>query len=275
MKTIIVDDSDLSREIVMTLAETIDMLEIVGDFDNAETALDYCLENKVDLAILDVKMPGMDGIELGNKLRAVDSDISLIYMTADESYAMDALKLKVAAYILKPVTKEELEYAVKSAQLLAKRKKKRIYVRTFGYFDIFVDGKPILFKSAKAKELLALLIDRQGGTVSTEQIIATLWEDRPNDEATQSLCSKVVKTLQKTLAEYGCEEILVQNRSVKSLDISMLDCDVYDFMTGISDETNRFDGEYMIEYSWAEERAAAILRRAEYYEELRERKKKH
>ncbi len=53
--------------------------------------------------------------------------------------------------------------------------------RTFGYFDLFVDERPVMFKSAKAKELLAVLVDRQGGTVTTDQIIGTLWEDRPND----------------------------------------------------------------------------------------------
>lgn len=55
----------------------------------------------------------------------------------------------------------------------------RIEIRTFGYFDMFVDGRPIAFRSEKAKELLALLVDRRGGFVTSADIITALWEDEP------------------------------------------------------------------------------------------------
>ena len=54
---------------------------------------------------------------------------------------------------------------------------KRIVIRTFGYFDIFVDGETIPFSCKKAKELLALLVDRRGGFVTTGDAISYLWED--------------------------------------------------------------------------------------------------
>lgn len=52
----------------------------------------------------------------------------------------------------------------------------RIFIRTFGYFDVFVNGSPILFRSEKAKELLALLVDRRGGYVSSSEAISILWK---------------------------------------------------------------------------------------------------
>ena len=50
-----------------------------------------------------------------------------------------------------------------------------IYIRTFGYFDVFVNGTPIAFRHEKAKELLAVLVDRRGGYVTAREIIACLW----------------------------------------------------------------------------------------------------
>ena len=59
---------------------------------------------------------------------------------------------------------------------LTKMEGKRIVIRTFGYFDIFVDGETIPFSCKKAKELLALLVDRRGGFVTTGDAISYLWE---------------------------------------------------------------------------------------------------
>lgn len=262
MKTIIVDNDEISREISLFFADTIDVLEIVGAFSNPNDAIEYMKNHPVDLAILDVQMPEMDGIELGHKLRALYPELMLIYTTAEETYAMDALRLKVAAYLMKPLSREEVLYAIESAKLLAKRKQKRIFARTFGYFDLFVDGKVVLFKSAKAKELLAFLIDRRGGTVTTEQIINVLWEDRPNDDATQNLCSKIVKTLKKELDEYKIGDILIQKRGVRSIDTEQIDCDMYDLMEGSIEAKEHFFGDYMLEYSWAERRVTTLWKRA-------------
>ena len=100
-------------------------------------------------------------------------------------------------------------------------------MRTFGHFDVFVDDEPIMFKSHKAKELLALLVDRRGGTVTTDQIIGTLWEERPNDQYRQNLCSKIGKTLEKELKENNIEHILVSARGIKRVNTSEFRCDFY------------------------------------------------
>ncbi len=154
--------------------------------------------------------------------------------------------------------KEEFKFIEMAVKLAEKKNEQRIFARTFGNFDLFVDGRAIMFKSAKAKELLAFLVDRQGGTVSTGQIIATLWEDRPNDEATQNLCSKTAKTLQEELNQHGIGDLLIQSRGVKRVDINMFDCDLYQLLNGEEKAAQKYLGEYMSEYAWAEERAAAL-----------------
>lgn len=123
---------------------------------------------------------------------------------------------------------------------------------------IVVDDEPIMFKSHKAKELLALLVDRRGGTVTTDQIIGTLWEERPNDQYTQNLCSKIGKTLEKELKENNIEHILVSARGIKRVNTSEFRCDFYDLVDGDEKAAEKFFGEYMLEYSWAEERMALL-----------------
>lgn len=260
MKILYVEDEEIAMDYFQFIAKTIPEIEIVAQYTNPLDALSCGKLKEVELAILDIQMPRMDGIELAKRLRAQNPNLLIIYTTANEEYAMEAFRLKVAAYLLKPYNRDELLYAIETAKLLAGRFKKRIFARTFGYFDLFVEDKPVLFQSAKAKELLALLVDRRGGTVTTDQIISILWEDRPNDESTQSLCSKIVKTLQKELAENGIGDLLVTKRGVRSIRTDLFECDMYQLLDGNEEAKKQFSGDYMMEYSWGEERIAALWR---------------
>ena len=54
----------------------------------------------------------------------------------------------------------------------------------FGYFDVFIDGKAVAFRNKKSKELFALLVDRKGGFVTSDEAISFLWEDEPVNSVT-------------------------------------------------------------------------------------------
>lgn len=258
MKTIIVDDDPIMGDYTDKELQDMPQIELLAHFENPEEALLFAKENQIELAILDIEMPQMNGIELSRRLRNINPDTAVIFLTAHEDFAMEAIRNRATAYVLKPYSVEELAYAIETAILLSRRNERKIFARTFGNFDLFIDGKAVMFKSAKAKELLAFLVDRQGGTVNTGQIIATLWEDRPKDEATQSLCSKIAKTLQEELNQHGIGDILVQSRGVKRVDIDKFDCDLYELLNGEEQATKKYLGEYMSEYGWAEERAAIL-----------------
>ena len=258
MKTILVDSEVKALSVFEEYAQDIPEVELMGKFTDGMEAVFFAKEHPVDLAVMDIEMQGVDGISVGKLLKMIYPDILLIYITYYEKYAFDAFRLHAAAYMLKPYTKEQLLYEIETAQLLSRRKKRGIFVKTFGHFDVFVDGRPIMFRSAKAKEMLAFLVDRQGGTVNTDQIICALWENRPNDEATQNLCSKVCRTLRNELREYGAEKILISNRSVKRVDTEKFTCDLYDLLEDDEKAKKKFVGDYMLDYSWAEERMGLL-----------------
>ena len=260
MKTIVVSNEALAIQKLIRETQNTHGLEIVGIFQNALAALDYTESHQVDLVVLDVCVEETAGISLGHELRRENPDMMLIYIAEDQRYAMEAIQLHVAAYLVKPFSKEDLQYAVETARLLSGKRKKRIFARTFGYFDVFVDGKPIMFKSAKAKELLAFLIDRRGGIVTTDQMINALWEDRPNDELTQNLCSKLVKTLQNELKAHDAGDMLIVARGNRRVDTEMFECDLYDMLDGRGKVRDQYMGEYMLDYSWSEGRNALLDR---------------
>lgn len=254
MMTIIVDNELGTMSLFENEAERIPYITIAGGFTDSREALRYVQCHTVDLAVICVSMPELDGIELGMRLREINPLLQLVYVVDSEDRAMEAIRFRAAAYVAKPYAPEDIRYAFEIAYALSKHKTKRIYARTFGYFDLFLDGKPIIFKSAKAKELLALLVDRRGGVVDSEQIIATLWEGRPNDEATQSLCSKLCKTLYTELKSNGIEDLLISSRSSRSINLDMLNCDLYEMLDGKSESQKLYYGEYLTDYEWAEYR---------------------
>ena len=129
---------------------------------------------------------------------------------------------------------------------------KGIFARTFGFFDMFVDGQPVAFSSFKEKELLALLIDRNGGTLSSADAISYLWEDEPVDEKTKARYRKLAMGLKKTLEQYGISHILNTKNGVRSINTNALCCDYYELLAGNTQYVQSFHNSYMSDYPWSE-----------------------
>lgn len=127
-----------------------------------------------------------------------------------------------------------------------------IYIRTFGFFDVFVDGEPISFKNKKAKELLAILVDRRGGYVSAEEAISLLWEEEPATKVVRARYRKVAYWLNKQLRDCGAAEIVENDGGRRRIALDQVDCDLYQFLSGESRYQNLYGGAYMNNYSWGE-----------------------
>ena len=114
-----------------------------------------------------------------------------------------------------------------------------------------MDGKRVLFKRSKSKELLAYLIDRQGMSVTRSEISAVLFEDSDYDRSQQKYLDAIIRSLRDTLREYHIEEILQMDRNGLCIDAEKLFCDMYRFYNGDTEAIKAFRGEYMSSYSWA------------------------
>lgn len=124
---------------------------------------------------------------------------------------------------------------------------KQINVTLFGSFRLAVDGRAVNIRSAKAKELLALLIERRGAFVSTREIIAMLWECEP-DETTRARARKVASRLMAELNRNGIGYIVESDRGARRVVAEYIECDYYDYRDGLREPS----GDFLPEYSWAE-----------------------
>ena len=127
-----------------------------------------------------------------------------------------------------------------------------VKIQTFGYFEVFVDGRPILFKNKKAKELLAVLVDRRGGYVSSGDVISYLWENESANPTTNARYRKVAMQLKNTLEEHDIGYIVESADRQRRLVSNAVDCDLFHFLAGEETYINKFDGTYMLNYSWSE-----------------------
>lgn len=136
-----------------------------------------------------------------------------------------------------------------------------VSVRTFGYFDVFVDGRPIAFRSQKAKELFALLVDRRGGYVSSEEAIGFLWEEEPISSVTLARYRKIALRLKNTLEEYGISDVVESVHGKRRLVMEKVQCDLYDYLSGREEYLGLFKGSYLSNYSWGETTLGELLNR--------------
>lgn len=173
---------------------------------------------------------------------------------------MDALKVKADYYLIKPYDRKELGDALERARLLSARQKKRVQIRTFGRFEVYIDGRAVYFPNSKAKELLALCVDHRGGTVTLEEAADKLWEDRAYDERVKNLYRKAVMQIRQILSEYHAEEIFFAGRGACQVAAQKIDCDYYGFLENDPEAVRawKMSGGYLQEYSWAEETGARL-----------------
>ena len=133
-----------------------------------------------------------------------------------------------------------------------------VSIRTFGYFDVFVGDRPIAFRNKKSKELFALLVDRRGGYVSSEEAISFLWEDEPVSPVTLARYRKVALRLKNILEEYGISDVIESVDGKRRIVTEKVRCDLYDYLSGKEEFSQLFKGNYLINYSWGENTLAEL-----------------
>jgi len=118
MKVLIVDDEPPARDRLRQLLEEDGVHEVVGEAGNGREALDVAARVRPDVVLLDIRMPGMDGIETAHHLNGAEAPPAVVFTTAYDEYAIDAFDANAIGYVLKPVRRERLDQALKQAARL-------------------------------------------------------------------------------------------------------------------------------------------------------------
>lgn len=221
---------------------------------------------------MDINLGGeRSGIQLASDLRAQFPHLEVVFVTGYDEYAREAYRVGGRAYLTKPYSQEELNIILDMLEKLTRLHQDEgklpiriipgVKIKTFGNFDLLVDNLPVAFKNSKAKELLAVLIDHRGGTVSSAQLFLSLWEHIEYTSTTSTYVRRTVRALRDELESHGLANILICKRNCYSVDTSSFICDYYDLMNGSQDAADQYNGEYMNQYSWGETTVPLIDRK--------------
>ena len=120
MHVLVVDDELLARQRAMRMIESLDDYEVVGEAGNGQAALAAIADLDPDIVLLDIRMPGEDGLEAARKIAEMEEPPAIIFCTAYDEYALEAFSTLAVGYLLKPLQKDALKNALEKARRLNK-----------------------------------------------------------------------------------------------------------------------------------------------------------
>jgi two-component system response regulator AlgR len=119
MKVVIADDEPLARERLRGLLASIQGVEVVADAADGHEALHACATHRPDLVLLDIAMPGIDGLEAARHLAAFEPRPAVVFCTAYDAHALSAFEAEAIDYLVKPVRPERLAAAIERVRTFA------------------------------------------------------------------------------------------------------------------------------------------------------------
>jgi two-component system, LytTR family, response regulator AlgR len=132
LRVLIVDDEAPARERLRSLLTEIGNLDVAGEATNGAEALKLAVDLAPDVVLLDVRMPGMDGIEAARQMNSLVEPPAVIFATAYDEYAINAFDAQAVGYLLKPIRKEKLAAALTQAGRLTRPQLQRIAANAEG-----------------------------------------------------------------------------------------------------------------------------------------------
>ncbi len=119
MRVLIVDDEKPARDRLRQILDDEDSYDVVAEAANGREAVALAAEHEPDIVLLDIRMPGLDGIETARHLNALERAPAVVFTTAYDEYAIDAFEARAIGYVLKPVRRARLAAALEQASRLA------------------------------------------------------------------------------------------------------------------------------------------------------------
>ncbi|CAM4370559.1 two-component SAPR family response regulator [Paenibacillus endophyticus] len=242
MKVLLIDDEKAMHLIMKRMLGKIAEVEIVGVFQETESAFSYLNHYEVDLVFLDISMPRENGVEFAERIRESGRQTKIVFITSHKEYAVFAFDVDAFDYIVKPVVQERLQKTVQKA--LAEKRSERLLqsirkpdeeaatLLCLGGIDIqSVNGVRVKWKSSKSAELMGYLLLHKGRLVSRSKIIEDLFGGMAQKNA-ETYLNTTVYQLRKVLEAYGLKENLHSESNHYAFSLSQVHVDFLSFEEG-------------------------------------------
>lgn len=145
---------------------------------------------------------------------------------------------------------------------LLKKQQKNLVAKTFGNFTLLYDDKVIKFSRTKSLELAAYLVYKNGSSVNTKELLSVLYGDYADSAKYGASLRLLISDIKHTLSELEIQNFFIAEYNNFRINPGAVKCDYYDFLAGDAKIMKTFTGEFMSQYSWAEEALDFLERRA-------------
>lgn len=226
IRALLVDDEEHALNMLQMLLERSGDIEVIGRANNGFDALGRIGELRPDVAFLDIEMPGMNGIELADRVGNEYPDIQIVFVTAYDRYAITAFEQAAVDYLLKPLEKERLAKTIERVKresakrgglttLPARAEDKgveseppKLKVRLLGDISVIgADRERLKWRTGKEKELFVFLAMQIGERTHRDVLIEALWPGE-NYQRAKVYLHTCVSLLRKDLRQIGFEDVL-------------------------------------------------------------------
>lgn len=261
MNVVIVDDEKKALNLLKRVVEDYPAEEEVSihPFLNPHEAQEFILNNEADIVFMDIEMPELSGVEIMMKLLAEKKQLpEFVFVTAYPEYSMTAWQMEALGYILKPYNPDQIYRVIDKMRKLkgALVSNTSVRVQCFPIFDVYVNNRPLDFHHQKSKELLALLVHRQGSWVTLDEITFMLLEQH-EERSAKRYYRIILYRLRQLLEQSGIADIIETAHGKARIVPERIECDYYKYLAG---QKELYQGNYLKEYQWAEEDNALMYR---------------
>ncbi|MEK3875835.1 response regulator [Paenibacillus sp. FSL M7-0420] len=279
IQALLVDDERLALMKLKMMLEELTTINVIAIFTDPSEAVNAVPLLRPDVIFLDIDMPEMNGVQAAEAMQRLCPQASIVFVTAHNSYAIEAFELYALDYVLKPVqrgrllkTIERLEERVSQAQEDARKPDQTVMIRSFQSLRFERSGQPlpnIRWRTSKAQELFAYLFHNRNRFVSKDTLTDLLWPDFNLKKASTHLYTTIYQVRQ-CLKQAGID-LQISNASGGegyTLETGSLLIDSYEWEKGIltQDAINKdnyeehqrlfdfYSGDYLNDYDylWAE-----------------------
>ncbi|WP_138753951.1 response regulator [Paenibacillus sinopodophylli] len=253
MKVLLIDDEKAMHLIMKKMLAKMPDVEIVGIFQETESAFSYLIQFEVDLVFLDISMPRETGVEFAERIREKGLHTKIVFLTSHKEYALFAFDVEAFDYIVKPVMQDRLHRTVQKAfeekrseqllQSIRKPASEHITLICLGGIDIqSANNTRVKWKSSKSAELLGYLLVHKGRLVSRSKIVEDLFGGMAQKNA-ETYLNTTVYQLRKVLEAYELKENLHSESNHYAFSLNQVHVDFLSFEVGckqlsIVDESN-------------------------------------
>ncbi|WP_042374472.1 response regulator [Neobacillus jeddahensis] len=213
LRVMLIDDEEDALDLLEILLQQNKNVAVVGRFTDPFQALQAIEGTAIDLVFLDIDMPGLKGTEVARKMKSINPQLMVVFVTAYSEYAVEAFEIQSNDYLLKPVTLERLQLCISRMgpsaleQHQSQNEMVQPHIQCMGGFFLHLPGdqkRTLSWKTKKEKEVCAFLIHHLDMPVDTDIMIEAIWPQHDLKKA-KSYLYTCLSYLRKDLKESGLQ----------------------------------------------------------------------